>query len=75
MSVADSEVSVKITRMDSSLSRNVKFYTPMGVVEGSEIFISDGLKISPKLMQITPNEGSSGGSYIYAIVIGAGVKS
>ena len=68
-------MTVKITEMDSSFSRNVKFYTSMGTVQGLEAFINNGLRVSPKLIQISPNEGSPGGSYVYATVLGAGVKS
>jgi len=45
------------------------------MVEGSEVFLTQGIKVTPKLLDISPNIGSSGGSYIYARVIGVGVKT
>ena len=50
LSVSDSEVRVKITEVDSDLSRNVKFYTGLGSVEGSELFLTNGVKLTPKLL-------------------------
>ena len=73
--VSDSEVRVKITEVDSDLSRNVKFYTALGSVEGSEVFLTNGVKLTPKLLKVWPNEGSIGSSYLFATVIGAGVNS
>jgi hypothetical protein len=50
LSVSDSEVRVKITEVDSDLSRNVKFYTAVGSVDGSELFLKNGVKLNPKLL-------------------------
>ena len=50
LSVSDTEVRVKLIEVESDLSRNIKFYTAFGSVEGSELFLTNGVKLTPKLL-------------------------
>jgi hypothetical protein len=47
-------------------------YVTEGVPEGYEI-ISSGVEFEPKLLSVSPNEGSVAGSTIYAAIAGVGL--
>ncbi len=75
LSVTDSEVQVQIVNMLDSSSKNVKFYLPVGIPEGTEQFITTGINLSPRIVSVTPKIGSLGGTQIQASVKGVGQRT
>lgn len=58
--------------MLDTVSRNVKFYFPIGTPEGMELFLGDGIVVSPKFVSLATQTGSPAGSLIVANVQGVG---
>jgi len=56
---------------DTTYTESMFLYFPEGIPGGHSI-ISAGFELEPKLTQISPNEGSAGGSKISATVYGVG---
>lgn len=61
--------------MKDIISKNVKFYLPIGSPDGMEIFQSMGITLDPKLLSVSPTVGSIGGSLITMSVKGVGEKT
>jgi hypothetical protein len=61
--------------MNSEFTRDVSFYLPIGTPNGTDIFMTNGLTIEPRLISVTPSVGSPAGSIIIAQVKGVGPNS
>jgi hypothetical protein len=57
--------------MKDTSSSTIDLYSDLGIPDGFSI-VKKGLTLSPKLVTISPSQGSSGGTVITATVEGVG---
>jgi hypothetical protein len=55
-------------------SKDLNLYFPIGIPEGHEL-VKAGITLEPKLMMVTPNSGSNGGTLIQATIPGIGAST
>lgn len=71
VSVTATEAIFTIVDVDSQTLASQKLFFDVGIPEGHSI-VEAAMTLTPKLVSVTPNSGSVGGSLITAVVPGAG---
>lgn len=73
-SVTSTEVVVEVNSTLGTSSTDLKLYLLEGIPDGHSI-IEGGISLDPKIISITPQTGSTGGSVINATVSGVGTET
>jgi len=71
--VSETEANFKVDDVDTNVVSGMKMYFDVGVPYGRDI-VSASLTLEPKLVSVSPNVGSAGGTLITAKVAGLGKK-
>lgn len=69
---SDTMAVFSITDVQDVTSKDLNLYFPVGIPEGHDL-VRAGITLEPKLMMITPNAGSPGGTLVTATVPGVGL--
>jgi hypothetical protein len=73
-SITATSAVVTVTDISDLSFSGAKIYFPVGKPKGSEV-VGAQVTLTPKLMQISPNSGSTGGSLITATIMGVGTQT
>ena len=74
-SSSDSLITITISGLLNSFSRDIQFYLPSGTPNGAKKLRKDGITLTPVLISTSPSVGSPAGTTITAIIKGVGVNT
>ena len=75
LTVNDTIITLQIVQTLNDTTANIDFYLPIGTPDGEEVFIPNGISLTPMMLSISPLTTSPAGSIIVASVKGVAPHS